>query len=88
LLQSIALLASAARVFAEKCILGLTANQEACEAYVEKSLALATALVPKIGYDRAAALAKKAYDTGKTIREVALAEKLLSEDELNTLLMG
>ena len=88
LLQSISLLASAARVFAEKCILGITANQETCEAYVERSLALATALVPKIGYDRAAALAKRAYDTGKTIREVALAEKLLSEDELNALLMG
>ena len=87
LLQSISLLASAARVFAEKCILGITANQETCEAYVERSLALATALVPKIGYDRAAALAKRAYDTGKTIREVALAEKLLSEDELNALLM-
>jgi fumarate hydratase class II len=47
-----------------------------------------TALVPKIGYDRAAALAKKAYDTGKTIREVALDEKVLSEDELNALLRG
>ena len=88
LMQSITLLASAARVFAEKCILGITANQKACEAYIEKSLALATALVPKIGYDRAAAMAKKAYDTGKTIREVALAEKVLSEDELDTLLMG
>jgi fumarate hydratase class II len=88
LLQSITLLASAARVFAEKCIQGITANQKACEAYVERSLALATALVPKIGYDKAAALAKRAYDTGKTIREVALAEKVLSEDELNTLLMG
>jgi fumarate hydratase class II len=88
LLQSITLLASAARVFAEKCILGITANQKACEAYVEKSLALATALLPKIGYDKAAALAKRAYDTGKTIREVALAEKVLSEDELDTLLMG
>ena len=88
LLQSITLLASAARVFAEKCILGITANQKACEAYVEKSLALVTALVPKIGYDKAATLAKKAYDTGKTIREVALAEKVLAEDELDTLLMG
>ena len=85
LLQSITLLASAARVITEKCIRGITANQKACEAYVEKSLALATALVPKIGYDKAAALAKRAYDTGKTIREVALAEKVLSEDELKSL---
>ena len=88
LLQSIALLASAARVFCQKCVVGITANQEVCEAYIEKSLALVTVLVPKIGYDKAAALAQRAYDTGKTIREVALDEKVLSEDELTTLLMG
>jgi fumarate hydratase class II len=88
LMQSITLLASAARVFSEKCVRGITANQKVCKAYIERSLALVTALVPKIGYDRAAALAKKAYDTGKTIREVALDEKVLSEDELNALLRG
>ena len=86
LLQSITLLASASNVFAEKCILGITANREVCEAYIEKSLALVTGLVPEIGYDRAAVLAKRAYETGKTIREVAVEEKILPKDKLDKLL--
>jgi fumarate hydratase class II len=81
LLQSIDLLACASRIFAEKCITGLEANRTICAGYIEKSLALATGLVPKIGYDRAAAVAKQAFETGKTIREVVLAEKILSEAE-------
>jgi fumarate hydratase, class II len=83
LLQSIDLLASASRVFAEKCITGLKANRLTCAGYIEKSLALVTGLVPKIGYDRAAAVAKQAYETGKTIREVVLEEKILSEAEVD-----
>ena len=81
LLQSVDLLASASRAFAEKCIMGLKANRMTCAGYIEKSLALVTGLVPKIGYDRAAAVAKRAYETGKTIREVVLEEKILSEAE-------
>jgi len=86
LLQSISLLASVAALFATKCIAGLTANREACAGYIEKSLALVTALVPEIGYDRAAAVAKKAYESGKTIREIAVEEKILPEDKINKLL--
>ena len=86
LLQSISLLASVAALFATKCIAGLTANREACAGYIEKSLALVTALVPEIGYDRAAAVAKKAYESGKTIREIAIEEKILPEDKINKLL--
>ena len=86
LLQSIELLSSATRVFGEKCISGITVNTQICAAYIEKSLALVTALVPKIGYDRAAVIAKKAFETGRTIREVARDEALLSEDELAVLL--
>lgn len=86
LLQSITLLASASTVFAEKCILGITANRKTCETYIEKSLALVTGLVPEIGYDRAAALAKKAYETGKTVREIAMKEKILPKDTLDKLL--
>ncbi len=86
LLQSIFLLAATSKVFAEKCIRGTTANREVCEAYIARSLALATGLVPHIGYDRAAAIAKKAHDTGKTIREIALQEEILSEEVLNKLL--
>lgn len=86
LLQSIALLSSVAEVFAEKCITGITANREACAGYIEKSLALVTGLVPEIGYDRAAAIAKKAYDSGKTIREIAFEENILSADKIKKLL--
>ena len=86
LLQSISLLASAATVFAGKCIKGLAADTENCAAYIEKSLALVTALVPHIGYDRAAQLAKKAHETHKTIREIATEEAVLPEDLINEIL--
>jgi len=83
LLQSIELLASAANVFAKKCIDGISANAETCAGYIEKSLALATGLVPKIGYDKAAAVSKKAYESGRTVRDVLLEEKILSEKEFD-----
>ena len=86
LLQSIHLLVGAARVFADNCIEGLEADQRRCEAYIEESLALVTALVPLIGYDRAAELAKKAYGEGKTIRQVALEEGQLSQEQIEQLL--
>jgi fumarate hydratase class II len=86
LLQSISALASVTQVFNEKCISGISANRETCAAYIEKSLALVTALVPRIGYDKGAEIAKKAHATGKTIREVALAEKIVPEEELDRLL--
>jgi fumarate hydratase class II len=86
LLQSISILAAVTEAFADKCISDITANREACAAYIEKSLALVTGLVPIIGYDQAAAIAKKAYETGKTIRQIAMEESILPEDELNGLL--
>jgi fumarate hydratase class II len=86
LLESIRLLASAAKVFAEKCIRGISANRQVCAASIEKSLAMATGLVPHIGYDKAAAIAKTAYETGKTIREVGLEENVLPTDTLNDIL--
>jgi fumarate hydratase class II len=88
LLQSITLLASVTGVFAEKCIAGITANREVCTGYIEKSLALVTGLVPVIGYDKAAAIAKKAHDSGKTIRQVAIEEKILSAEKINNLIDG
>jgi fumarate hydratase class II len=88
LLQSIDLLASAADTFAKKCIDGISANVAVCKGYIEKSLALATGLVPKIGYDRAAAVSKKAHKSDKTIREVLLEEKILSEKEFDAWLKG
>ncbi len=86
LLQSIGLLADAAGVFADNCIVGITANREACSTFIEKSLALATGLVPRLGYDRAAAVAKRAYDSGQTIREVLTAEAILPKEEIDRLL--
>jgi len=86
LLQSIATLASVSEAFNAKCIAGINANRTACAAYIERSLALVTGLVPKIGYDQAALVAKKAYETGKTIRQVALEDALLPENELDDLI--
>ncbi|MFO7965381.1 MAG: class II fumarate hydratase [Desulfobacterales bacterium] len=83
LLQSIAIMAGAAGAFAEKCVAGLRADADACKAELEKSLALATYLVPRIGYDRAAEIAQKAHRTGKTIRETAAAEPDLSPEVVN-----
>jgi len=82
LLQSIDLLSSGAKLLAEKCISGIAANRQKCTENIEKSLAMATYLVPYIGYDQAASIARKADETGKNIREVVLEEKILTEDEL------
>ena len=88
LLQSIQLLSRAVTVFEEKCIKGITANLKKCTSNLEQSLALATAFVPTIGYDKAAALAKEAYERGKTVREVALKAKILPEKEIHSILDG
>ena len=82
LLESVRLLTSAANVFADRCVAGIEANQERCGELVEQSLAMCTSLAPLIGYDNAAAIAKEAFKTGKTVREVALEKGVLGEDEL------
>jgi len=86
LLQSIEILTNVSSLFAYKCINGLKVNEERCQELVEKSLAMVTALSPHIGYDAAARIAREAYESGKSIREVAMAKKLLSDDELKKLL--
>ncbi len=82
-LESCYLLASATRAFVDFCALEMEANAEACEASVEKSLAMVTSLNPHIGYERAAALAKEAFKSGKTIRQLCLEQKILPENVLN-----
>jgi len=82
LLQSIDLLARAARVFADRCAAGIEADRARCEALVEQSLAMCTSLAPKIGYDKAAEIAKLSFKTGKTVRQVAAEMKLLSDADL------
>jgi fumarate hydratase class II len=85
-LQSIHLLANAVNNFSKKCVKGLGPDRRRCEEMIEKSSALATALTPRIGYEEAARIAKKAYDQQKTIRQVAEEEGLFSKQELNLLL--
>jgi len=82
LLQSIELLARAARIFADRCVAGLDANAEHCAEMVEQSLAMCTALAPAIGYDKAAEVAKESFKTGKTVRQVATEKKLMGDAEL------
>ncbi len=86
LLTEIQLLTAASRVFAEKCIAGIEPDPQRCKELLERSLAIVTALAPKIGYDKASDLAKQAHKSGKTIREVCLEQKILPEPELNDLL--
>jgi fumarate hydratase class II len=86
LLQSIQLLGAATQNFTAKCIAGVTANEARCEAMIEQSLAMCTALAPEIGYDAAAKIAKESYRTGKTVRDVALEQKIVSPERLKVLL--
>ena len=86
LLESIELLAAASKNFAAKLIDGLEADRARAEGYVEQSLAMATALAPEIGYEKAAAISKEAYRSGRTIREVAREQSGLPEERLNELL--
>jgi fumarate hydratase class II len=86
LLSSIALLSAAATQFSNRCVKGLEANRERCESLVEESLAMCTALAPAIGYDRAAQIAKEAYQNGRTVRQVANEQQILPAEELENLL--
>ena len=82
LLQSVELLRTGIGNFTEKCLRGLEANEQRCLELVEKSLALCTPLAPEIGYDSAAHIAHVAYESGRTVREVALESEVLPEEKL------
>jgi fumarate hydratase class II len=86
LLCSIRLLGNVAEIFADKCVSGIVANKERCQELVELSMAMVTSLAPKIGYDRAAEIAKESVRTGKTVRQIALEKKVLPEAGLNAAL--
>lgn len=81
-LESIALLASGTEAFIDFCAAEMEAHEEACNAAVEKSLSMCTSLNSYIGYDKAAELAKEAFKSGKTIRELCVEKELLPEDQL------
>jgi fumarate hydratase, class II len=86
LLQAIDLLAAGSRNFVARCVSGITANEKRCQEFAEKSLATCTSLAPKIGYDAAAQVAKRAFAEDKTVREVAREMKLMKEEELDKVL--
>jgi fumarate hydratase class II len=85
-LQSAELVSNASETFASKFVAKLEADREHCEAQVEQSMALATALNPHIGYDRASEAAKTALKEGKTVREVVVEKGYLSEDEADEII--
>ena len=86
LLESIRLLAAASRVLADRCVLGIEADVEACRRYAESSPAIGTALNPVLGYEVVADVIKASMAEDRTIREVVLERGLMSEDELDRVL--
>mgnify|MGYP002881716338 CR=1 FL=1 len=84
LLHSIRLLADTCRSFTDKCVVGLTANENAIQSHLENSLMLVTALNNHIGYDKAAKIAKNAHEKGSTLRESALELGLLTNEQFDS----
>jgi fumarate hydratase class II len=86
LIESLQFTANVINALTDKCIIGISADRARCQAMVEQSLAMVTALAPAIGYEKAAKLAQRAMANGQTIRELAQQEKLLGDDELAKIL--
>jgi fumarate hydratase class II len=86
ILESLKLLTNACHMFRERCVEGITANRQRCEAMVEQSLAMCTSLAPVIGYDEAARVAKTAWTEGRTVRDIVRERKLLTEEQERTIL--
>jgi len=86
ILESISLLTSSTRIFEEKLIIGLEANTEKLDENIQKNSILVTALVPKIGYDKAAEVAKEAVSKNVTIKEILVEKELMPESEIDELL--
>ena len=76
-LESIMLLTKCTEAFVDLCLTEMEANEEACNAAVEQSLSMVTSLNPLIGYEKAAQLAKEAFKSGKTIRELCIEQEIL-----------
>jgi fumarate hydratase class II len=82
-LESIRLLANVSRAFADKCIAGIEANEARLKQYAESSPSIGTSLNPYIGYETAAEIVKESIATGKSVREIVVARKLMTDDELD-----
>jgi len=85
-LQSISIMTNMLRVFTQKCILGLTANEQRCSFYAQSTVSLATALNPYIGYAKAAEIVKESVATGRSIIDIAREKNLLSQKEIDEIL--
>lgn len=84
--QSIDTLAGAVQTFVDNCVSGITANENRCRYLVENSVGIITAICPHIGYQKAADIAKKAIQTGDSVRKLILEEEIMSESELDEIL--
>lgn len=82
-LESIMLLVNSVNAFVDFCIVEMEANVEECKGFVEKSLSMVTSLNPYIGYEKASKLAKEAFQTGRTIRELCVEQGVLPEATLS-----
>jgi aspartate ammonia-lyase len=86
LLDSISLLNNYLPIFEEKCIRGLIANEEHCSKLLEKNSILITNIAPRIGYLKAAEIAKKSMESGRSISELVVGSKLMSQGDAKRLL--
>jgi len=85
-MESLNLLCATCRAFAERCVSGMEADEERSREWIDWSLALVTPLAVKIGYDKAAAIAYRAYREKRKVRDVLLEEGILPEKEIDTIL--
>ena len=83
MLQSIRILSDACVSFADKCVVGITANEDNIKTLMERSLMLVTALAPSIGYDNATTIAKTAHKNGTTLKEEAVGLGFVTEEEFD-----
>ena len=86
LLHGMLILKNACITLASRCIIGIEANREVCRKYVENSIGLVTALVPVIGYEKSAGIAKEALKTGGSVYNLVLEKGLLSQEKLDDML--
>ena len=86
LLHGMMILTNACVTLTSRCINGIEANRDVCRGYVENSIGLVTALVPYLGYDRCAAIAKEALKTGNSVAQLVLEKELLTQEQLNDIL--
>jgi aspartate ammonia-lyase len=86
LLRSIDELRNACVVLRTRCVVGITANPDQLRRFVEQSIGIVTALVPRLGYAKATQVAQEALESGRGVFEVVLSQQLMSRDELERLL--